>query len=717
LAPRNRLLTLFRDCKGLIGTNDEQAEAMLADIVGILNAGPGEGRTPTTSPNAKSDLLARLNALGSRIKEFAAAADAAGKEAGADLEAKKAALAPRNRLLTLFRDCKGLIGTNDGQAEAMLAEIEGILTTGPGKGRTPTSGPAVQTAASTGNDDPSPAKTPELQARLKSLLLRQKAIFEKDPGQRKALMPFSQPATSLAPTGQPGATEALDKLESAIAAIETQLAAKGGTAEATEKKDEQEPPAEPPKPATFEDRIAEVEAAIGRLKPDNPFVADLRSRLQFLQGNRPQEDDTRGWEITNQNLSVLQERAAEALPFERKLELVQSLMEKVQGDPRLGNLATELLERVNGVLTFARQQMPELGSRIAQSMAELATLEQKARSGLPADVVKNLDELLALQARADEVWDKIETVGDDDVRGKLLDQYRQLTGKIPSSDNLTSENLAEAKELLATLEQQLKDALAAAPASPAGDAPQAASTTEPPPGSSVPPATPEPGLEAEWKKKEAAWSPAIKTAIQAKGPNSAKILELLTEANSLTKAPTADLAQALAKLTECYGLARSGTNESGPTPRPSSGPQSEESPRGRISPRVAFMQAQIEWRKAASQVRTQLDQLRNAILEAAEGESDEVLSDLEGKTMQLYKILGTYADELLEKLDAKLEAANPEDQSAAIAEAATVVKKYQQFVDGNSLVTDIESNPFNVKIKVKDVLSQTLSKIDSLLAS
>lgn len=344
-------------------------------------------------------------------------------------------------------------------ADAMLRldKIEELL-----KGASATQPAESKTSSESAPATATPESLKDLQARLKSLLLRQKAIFEKAPDQRKSLLPFTLPATSLAPTGKPGAAEALDKLEEAIAAIEAQLAEKQNSAEATPKTTEEQPSAEPRQPATFEERIAEVEAAIGRLKPDNPFVADLRSRLQFLQNNRPEENDTRGWDVTNNNLSVLQERAAEALPFDKKLGLVQSLREKTLGDPQLGNLATELLERLSGVLSFARQLMPELGSRISQSMAELAALEQKARSGLPADVVKNLDELLALQDRADEVWARIDTVGDDDVRDKLLEQYRELTAKIPSSDAVTSDNLAEARELLATLEQQVKDALAAA---------------------------------------------------------------------------------------------------------------------------------------------------------------------------------------------------------------------------------------------------------------
>jgi hypothetical protein len=91
----------------------------------------GTATEPSTpSPEEKPDLLAQLNALIPRIKEFAANADVAGQKVGEDLEAKKAILAPKNRLLTLVRDCKGMIGTNDEQAEAILADIEVILNGG-----------------------------------------------------------------------------------------------------------------------------------------------------------------------------------------------------------------------------------------------------------------------------------------------------------------------------------------------------------------------------------------------------------------------------------------------------------------------------------------------------------------------------------------------------------------------------------------------------------
>ncbi|HEX3998464.1 MAG TPA: hypothetical protein VHX65_07940 [Pirellulales bacterium] len=62
-------------------------------------------------------------------------------------------------------------------------------------------------------------------------------------------------------------------------------------------------------------------------------------------------------------------------------------------------------------------------------------------------------------------------------------------------------------------------------------------------------------LAAEWKKKLADWTPAIKAAIVAKGPNAAAITKLMAQASALSK-PGGDMPEALAKLTECHELAK-----------------------------------------------------------------------------------------------------------------------------------------------------------------
>src|SRR5262249_62215943 len=61
-------------------------------------------------------------------------------------------------------------------------------------------------------------------------------------------------------------------------------------------------------------------------------------------------------------------------------------------------------------------------------------------------------------------------------------------------------------------------------------------------------------LAAQWKAKLAEYTPAIKAALAAKGPDAPAIAKLLAQATALSK-PGGDMAQALAKLTECHALA------------------------------------------------------------------------------------------------------------------------------------------------------------------
>ena len=64
---------------------------------------------------------------------------------------------------------------------------------------------------------------------------------------------------------------------------------------------------------------------------------------------------------------------------------------------------------------------------------------------------------------------------------------------------------------------------------------------------------------AQWKEKVAAWGPAIKAAIAAKGPNAAEMMKLLAQASALSK-PGGNIAEAIAKLTECHALGAQGAN-------------------------------------------------------------------------------------------------------------------------------------------------------------
>jgi ubiquinone biosynthesis protein UbiJ len=66
---------------------------------------------------------------------------------------------------------------------------------------------------------PPDGKAPNLEARLKALLVRQKVLLDKDLSLKEKLLPFYQQAWALMKSGKPGAAEALDKFEAALNAV------------------------------------------------------------------------------------------------------------------------------------------------------------------------------------------------------------------------------------------------------------------------------------------------------------------------------------------------------------------------------------------------------------------------------------------------------------------------------------------------------------------
>jgi hypothetical protein len=106
-------------------------------------------------------------------------------------------------------------------------------------------------------------------------------------------------------------------------------------------------------------------------------------------------------------------------------------------------------------------------------------------------------------------------------------------------------------------------------------------------------------LAAQWKKNLAEWTPAIKAALAAKGPNAAAIAKLFTQAAALAK-PGGDLAQALAKLTECHDLATGRTADG----EASAGQAEPQTPTGQQAPTdAAALQAEYERRVLALEPR------------------------------------------------------------------------------------------------------------------
>ena len=125
-----------------------------------------------------------------------------------------------------------------------------------------------------------------------------------------------------------------------------------------------------------------------------------------------------------------------------------------------------------------------------------------------------------VQELADDLKKAVATGSDAGKEAKLRFSEAQVFAR--------KQDFAQATALLDVVEQQIKKALAGAPAG--GD------------------------VAAQWKAKLAEYTPALKAALAAKGPNAAAIAKLLAQANALSK-PGGNIALAIEKLTECHALA------------------------------------------------------------------------------------------------------------------------------------------------------------------
>lgn len=140
-----------------------------------------------------------------------------------------------------------------------------------------------------------------------------------------------------------------------------------------------------------------------------------------------------------------------------------------------------------------------------------------------------------------------------------------------------------------------------------------------------------------------------------------------------------------------------------------------EAKRGKIAPSVAFTQSRLAWDAARKKVKGELASLEKAILEAAKDEDPELFKEVKSKTAQLYDILGSRDEKLMDKLDEGYGAEKDSPaQLKAYDEAGKLVDDYVKFVNGSPLVQEIDSNPF-IPVAVRKTLDMTFKVLSERL--
>jgi hypothetical protein len=192
---------------------------------------------------------------------------------------------------------------------------------------------------------------------------------------------------------------------------------------------------------------------------------------------------------------------------------------------------------------------------------------------------------------------------------------------------------------------------------------------------------------AEWKARLAEWTPAIKEALAAKGPNAAGVGKLLAQATALAK-PGGDMAQALAHLAECHKLATAGAAPDG---QPMAGA-------GRLVKQRQFMLTR--WARIPAELKVSLDQYKIRIIEGqADHNPEEVSAAMEA-----------YLDNLLAEIKDKLDdAINAGDMSVFAGQRAKV--------ENDKLLVHLSKAPFMNGAAFREDILKAVGEIEAAMTA
>jgi hypothetical protein len=135
-------------------------------------------------------------------------------------------------------------------------------------------------------------------------------------------------------------------------------------------------------------------------------------------------------------------------------------------------------------------------------------------------------------------------------------------------------------------------------------------------------------------------------------------------------------------------------------------PQSPVAPKGSM---VTYIQAKLNWRNVRTQVRSELQKVEQAVLDACKEQPN--IGEIAGKVKNLYNVLNALDERLIDKLDDALKAPDPEKKDFADGKSRALIKEYLGFINSDPLMAVIDENPF-APVNVKGRLVATLTDLD-----
>lgn len=217
---------------------------------------------------------------------------------------------------------------------------------------------------------------------------------------------------------------------------------------------------------------------------------------------------------------------------------------------------------------------------------------------------------------------------------------------------------------------------------------------------------PDPGIA--FKTRLIELLPLIKGAAAANQLAAPDIKLKASEAGML--ASKKDFSRANAVLDEVDVLLRQGQMSPSEAQKPP-----ETKPTGSvISPAVAFTQARLAWDQTRKKIQSDLRKLEAAILAQCEAEPDA--ADIAAGTKNLYSLLESLDERLIDKLDEALNAPDAAQRLALHTQARNVVDEYLAFVARDPLMQDIDNNGF-ASTSILSSVSASLKLISTRLAA
>jgi hypothetical protein len=287
------------------------------------------------------------------------------------------------------------------------------------------------------------------------------------------------------------------------------------------------------------------------------------------------------------------------------------------------------------------------------------------------------------------------------------------TAKLTAGKQYDFQIPSEAEELRAAKlkEGDEEEVPAAPPKATAAPAPAKAPPASPKPQTAAP--TPAQTQAADFAKKMADWTPALKAAMAAKGPHAATIAGLLAEATTLAK-PGGNMAHALAKLTECHALATGASGggtatATAPKPDGKTAPPSSQVPVGKVA--AAVVRAELE------QVRLRavkgIDQLAAALRRVKDPRGPQVA----GIITKLATSFPGEMEPLLQKLETAVQDNKAAQVPALKADIQKAAKTWLAFLQEHAKhIHGCETNPLGVSIQIADPIRAALKSIVKITA-